>query len=106
MSQVLHEKPETSPRTGAVPTGPGRPRRRLAAAVVALGLLLGAAAGWSATTMLGQDYSDERSNAAQTARLEGAAKRFEEQAEMRRWDVERQRWEAQADRFDPGWRDR
>jgi hypothetical protein len=107
MSQVVHDKPDTSPRPGAVATGSGRPRRRLAAAVVALGLLLGAAAGWSATTMLGQD-PDARSHAAQTARWEGAADRFEAQQQdrMRRWDAERRRWEAQADHFDPGWRDR
>jgi hypothetical protein len=105
MSQLLHDEPDTSQRAGAVSTGSGRPRGLVAAAVVALGLLLGGAAGWSATTMLGRD-PDARSHAAQTARLEGAAERFEEQAEMRRWDVERQRWEAQADHLDPGWRDR
>jgi hypothetical protein len=107
MSQVLHEKPDTSPRAGAVATGSGRPRRGLATAVVALGLLLGGAAGWSATTMLGPD-PDARSNAAATARLEGAADRFAEQQqdELRRREAERQRWEAQADRFDPGWRER
>jgi hypothetical protein len=104
MSQVLHDQPDTTPspepchRFGAAAA-------HLATAVVALGLLLGATAGWSATTMLGQD-PDARSNAAQTARLEGAADRFEEQAELRRWEVERQRWEAQADHFDPGWRER
>jgi hypothetical protein len=108
MSQVLHEKPDTSSRSGAVATGSGRPRRGLAAAVVALGLLLGATAGWGATTMLGQDHDASRSNAAQTARLQGAADRFAEQQqdELRRREAERQRWEAQADHFDPGWRER
>jgi hypothetical protein len=105
MSQVLHDEPDTSSRPAAVATGTGRPRRHLATAVVALGLLLGATAGWGATTLLGQD-PDARSHAAQTARWQGAADRFEEQAELRRWEVERQRWEAQADHFDPGWRDR
>jgi hypothetical protein len=105
MSQVLHGKPDTSPRSGAVATGSGRPRRGLAAAVVALGLLLGGAAGWSATAMLAEDPG-VRSNAAQTARLQGAADRFAEQAETRRLDAERERWEAQADHYDPGWRER
>jgi hypothetical protein len=105
MSQVLHDQLDTTSSPPAAATGSGRPRRHLATAVVALGLLLGATAGWGATTMLGQDPA-ARSNAAQTARLEGAADRFEEQAELRRWEVERQRWEAQADHFDPGWRER
>jgi hypothetical protein len=72
---------------------------------VVLGLLLGAAAGWSATSMLGEDPG-ARGDAAWTARLEGGADRFAEQAEQRRLDAERRRWEAQADHFDPGWRER
>jgi hypothetical protein len=105
MSQVLHEKAGTSPRPGAEAIGTRRPRRRLAAAVVTVGLLLGAAAGWGATTILGPD-PDARSHTAQTARLQSAAEGFAEQSEARRWEVERQRWEAQADHFEPGWRDR
>jgi hypothetical protein len=109
MSQVLHEKPEADPRPGTEAGASGRPRRRLATGVVALGLLLGGAAGWTASTLLTQD-PDARILTAQTARLQGAADRYAEQAEQRaeaqRWEVERQRWEAQADHFDPGWRDR
>jgi hypothetical protein len=105
MSQVLHEKPGPPVGRTAETSGGRRPPRRLAAAVVALGLLLGAAAGWSATSLLGEDPV-ARSNAAWTARLEGAADRFEEQAETRRLDAERRRWESQADHFDPGWRER
>jgi hypothetical protein len=105
MSQVLHEKAGTSPRPGAEVGGASRPRRRLAAAVVGLGLLLGAVAGWTAFTAF-SPAPDVRSNAAQTARLQGAAEWFAEQSEARRWETERLRWEAQADHFDPGWRDR
>jgi hypothetical protein len=109
MSQVLHDKPEAPQRSGAEAGASGRPRRRLAIAVVALGLLLGGAAGWTASTLLADD-PDARVLTAQTARLQGAAERYAEQAEQRaeaqRWEVERRRWEAQADHFDPGWRDR
>ncbi|WP_052667309.1 hypothetical protein [Nitriliruptor alkaliphilus] len=105
MSQVLHEKVGTSPRPGAEVGGARRPRRPLTAAVVGLGLLLGTAAGWTAS-MVFSPAPDARSNAAQTARWQGSAEWFAEQAEARRWETERRRWEAQADHFDPGWRDR
>jgi hypothetical protein len=105
MSQVLHEKAGTSLRPGAEAGGARRPRRRLAAAVVGLGLLLGAAAGWTASTVF-SPAPDARSNAAQTARWQGSAEQFAERAEARRLEAERRRWEAQADHFDPGWRDR
>jgi hypothetical protein len=107
MSQVLHDKAETLPPPGAEAGGVRRPGSRLAAAVVGLGLLLGVAAGWSASTVFSPP-SEARSKAAQTARWEGSAEQFAEQAEAdtRRRDAERRRWEAQADHFAPGWRDR
>jgi hypothetical protein len=105
MSQALHEKAGTSSRAGGEVGGARRPRRGLAAAVVGLGLLLGAAAGWTAFTAF-SPAPDARSNTVKTARWQGAAEWFAEQSEARRWETERRRWEAQADHFDPGWRDR
>jgi hypothetical protein len=77
--------------------------RRLVLAIVALGLLLGAVAGWSAFALVSSPSAGDRSVDAQRARWEGVA---EESADARRLDVDRQRWEGQADRFAPGWRDR
>jgi hypothetical protein len=106
MSQLIEHGPATEePRPPSPDTGSAR---RLVLAIVVLGLLLGAVAGWSAFAVLSPPSAEERSVEAQRARWEGLAEEAAEraEAEARRLDVERQRWEAQADRFTPGWRDR
>jgi hypothetical protein len=106
MSQVIDQRSATGD-AGPPPHDTGR-TRRLVVTIVALGLLLGAVAGWSAFAMFSPASPDQRSLDAQQARWEAAAEEAAERAatEVRRLDVERQRWEAQADHFAPGWRDR
>jgi hypothetical protein len=83
-----------------------RPARRLVLTIVALALLLGAVAGWTAFTVFSPPSSEERSLDAQRARWEGLAEQAIERAEAEaRSGIERQRWEGQADRFAPGWRE-
>jgi hypothetical protein len=106
MSQVMQE------RSGATLGGdrdpaPSRHRRRLAAMIVVLGLLLGVAAGWTAFSLISQAPPDAqaRSLAAQQARWDAAAERHAAlEAETRGRTADRLRWEAQADRYAPGWR--
>jgi hypothetical protein len=107
MSQVLHDRTGTTP-AGAGAPDPGRGRRPIVAAIVGLGMLLGAAAGWTAVATFAPDDlpADLRSLTAQQARLDAAAEYHERLAEARRWDAEQKRWEAMADHFAPGWRER
>ena len=106
MSHVIDRRPTTGD-TGSQPPDIGR-ARRLAVAIVALGLLLGAITGWAAFTMFEPPGPSERSLDAQQARWEGAAEKALEraEAEAHRLDVERRRWEAKADHYAPGWRER
>jgi hypothetical protein len=104
MSQVIDHEHATGD-AGPPPHDTGR-TRRLVLAIVALGLLLGAVAGWSAFAMLSPTGPGERSLEAQQARWEAAADAAARADEARRLDVERQRWEAKADHYAPGWRDR
>jgi hypothetical protein len=101
MSQVMDRGPAGT--AAAPPRRDANRTRRLVLAIVALGLLLGAVAGWSAFALISSPSPDDRGFDAQRARWEGLA---EEAADARRLDVERQRWEGQADRFAPGWRER
>jgi hypothetical protein len=103
MSQVMDHRPATGD-AGPPPHDTGR-TPRLVLAIVALGLLLGAVAGWSAFSMLSPAGPSERSLDAQQARWEAVAEDSAARAaDARRLDAERQRWEAQADEHAPGWR--
>jgi hypothetical protein len=104
MSQVIdHEHATGDAEPPAHDTGR---TRRLVLAIVALGLLLGAVAGWSAFAMLSPASPDQRSLDAQGARWQAIAEDALGRAEARRLDIERLRWEAKADHYAPGWRDR
>jgi hypothetical protein len=105
MSQVIdHEHATGDARPPA--HDPGR-TRRLVLAIVALGLLLGAVAGWSAFGLFSPaSPDDQRSLYAQGARWDAIAEDARGRAEARRLDIERQRWEAKADLYAPGWRAR
>jgi hypothetical protein len=104
MSQLIEQRPVRGD-AGPRPHDSGR-GRRLVMAIVVLGLLLGAVAGWSAFAMLSSADPADRSVEAQQARWEAAAEQEAARAaaEARRLDIERQRWEARADHFAPGWR--
>jgi hypothetical protein len=104
MSQVIDRR-STTVGSGPHLHGTGR-TPRLVVAIVALGLLLGLVAGWSAFALYSPAGPEQRSQDAQTARWEAAAEdALARAADARRLDIERQRWEAKADRFAPGWRD-
>jgi uncharacterized membrane protein YccC len=104
MSQVIDRRPPTTD-AGPRPRGTGR-TPRLVMAIVALGLLLGAVAGWSAFALYSPMSPEQRTHDAQTARWEAVAEdALARAAAARRLDIERRRWEAKADHFAPGWRD-
>jgi hypothetical protein len=102
MSQLLDRGSATAD------AGPRRhdagPTRRLALSIVALALLLGAVAGWTAFAVFSPTGPSQRSLDAQRARWEGIAEETLERAEAEaKLGVDRQRWEGQADRYAPGW---
>jgi hypothetical protein len=106
MSQVMdHGATTGDPRPPTPDTGSGR---RLVLAMIVLGLLLGAVAGWSAFAVLSAPSAEERSLDAQRERWEGIAEEETERAGTgraaadARFDIERQPWEGPTDRFVPG----